>query len=235
LQTQNLVPAIYSFDSSLALLGLTYGVDPTFPAFKAAGTITDAGFTWSTSGQYLTRPLALSVTGVFDPNANALDWSGSGSYAGLPWAMDGRTEWPSPDVFAIRDSIAIDGVLAMNSGGVNAPASNTGSLETDDSVTFHIEASKHTIKVGRRTRTVRDRYLVSVDAKGNITNRYRLEAQDDRIEGRTGVTVGGGSGSRVNFAGRTWVKIGVVTPEPATLTLTMLGVGVLAAKRRVGR
>lgn len=128
LQFQNLVPAIYSFDSAFALLGLRYGVDPLLPTLTAEGNVTDAGFNWTTTGQYLGQSLHWSVNGSFDPGSSTLTWQGTGDYAGSAWAMDGTIQWPSPMDFAIKDSTSIGGVLTIYSGTFQNPDFNFGSL-----------------------------------------------------------------------------------------------------------
>jgi hypothetical protein len=86
---ENLAAAIYSLDTSSALLPLLYGSDPTYPDFTFTGTFGASGFGWTTTSTYLGSALNLSVTGVYSSALNTTDWTGTGSYAGQAWSTSG--------------------------------------------------------------------------------------------------------------------------------------------------
>jgi hypothetical protein len=98
---KNQLPAFLSFDYSGVLLGLEYGIDPTFPDLTITGTITASGFNWTGGGIYFGDPVVWTSTGIYDPLNNSLHWTGSGSYVGKPWTMSGDIKWVSDVSFLI--------------------------------------------------------------------------------------------------------------------------------------
>jgi hypothetical protein len=234
LQFQNLVPALYSFDSALALLGLRYGVDPLFPTFTSEGSVTDAGFSWATTGQYLGQSLNWTVAGSFDPGSSTLQWTGSGTYAGSPWVMDGTTQWLSPTDFAIKDSISIAGVPIIYSGALNNPGFNFGTMTpTSGGVDIKELETRHWYSFLFGTTT--DGWVVSVEQNGVITVNVYTLAED---ASKAGVTVDGGKpAGSIELGGTRYVKNGFVSniPEPETWLLMLSSLGVLGWFRSRGQ
>lgn len=240
-QLQNLVPAFYSLDHSLAVLGMVFGADPALPVFSASGTVDDTGFTWSTSGTYLGQPLALSAGGTFDPATNAVNWEVTGSYAGRAWETDGETSWLSPTDFAIKDSTTIGGLLANVSGTGVTPEFNFGTSTTVGDVQRFQMIDRSTtylfgfIPISSSEWTSGWETIVTLP-DGTVTINTLSEIRDaDKV----GVTVDGGKpAGTIDFGGRRWNKSTITirpVPEPATWATMLLGFGFVAFAMRQSR
>ena len=238
---KNVVPAIYSYDSSMALLGLQYGIDPTFPVLVADGFIDSSGFNWSTTGLYLGSTVTWSQSGIFDAASDSTTWSGTGSYMGHSWTMAGVTAWTSDTDFLITDSISFDGALNLySSDAFGAPGSNAGTISGAEGSSIEIEELKTSHWYNWFGGHTTDGWVVRLDENGKIKSNVYTLAEDGTTVGVTAKLAGGLDG-HVTFGGGKFVKAGFDTsdksgePEPSSWALMLGGFGLVGTALRSRR
>lgn len=112
---KNQLPALLSFDYAAELLGLYYGTDNAYPELTATGSISNTGFSWSsTNTTYLGYLVSWSANGLYDATTDSLHWSGTGSYAGNTWSLSGDIKWLSDSSFEIAHNYSILGLPGQN-------------------------------------------------------------------------------------------------------------------------
>lgn len=224
-QMQNFVSATYSFDRSMAAVGLRFGIDPSNPIFTADGTVTDTDFSWTTSGLYLGQSLSWSMAGAYDSISDSFNWTGVGAYGATSLAMEGTTIWSSPTDFGIKDSISFDGTIGMISGWGASPDYNYG--------TSTVVAGSRLIKMVDETRYFWIQWkewtsgwqLEVTQPDGTIqTNVYTLT--EEQSGGGVSLTSPVPAGF-IQIGGQSFQKLGGVSgiPEPETWTMMLVGFG----------
>jgi hypothetical protein len=213
---KNQLPAILSFDYSAELLGLEYGVDLIKPDLTVRGTITESGFDWTVSDEYLGNTVAWTSWGIYDKPNDSLHWEGSGSYVGETWSMSGDIEWLSDTEFLVAHQYWI-GIPWEN--GVETDGWDTGTVHMSK-LTYEIVRSKTWRHKLFGLEGYVDNVIVTID-DGKITEN-KLEIHKGKKE--VGVSIKN-MGGTVTIDGGSFTKTIKVEPIPEPSSLLLLGPG----------
>lgn len=233
---KNQLPALLSFDYAAELLGLYYGADNARPNLTATGSISDTGFSWtSTNTTYLGSLVSWSANGSYDALTDSLHWSGTGSYAGNNWSLSGDLKWLSDSSFEIAHDYSILGLPGQN--GVftgtetGQPGWDVGNVTSSSEINYEITRSRTWFQKLFGISGKVDNVKVTV-TNGIITS-DELKIYDESSGAGISIVNKGG---HVSIGGGGFEKKITIQaiPEPSTISLlvpTLVGLLLLRSKR----